>query len=747
MVVLTMFSGCTNFDLLVEECVASGRCGAGGVIDAGVPVLSGEPSALSFTLVSSEASTSQRLTIRNREGTADSLAFAFGGVNAADFRLANQCGTTLAAGQSCDLDVSFAPTVPAVGQREAVLEVRAATGSPLLIPLTGAVTQTLETVAALDFGDVATLTPMVLQLSVRNLSTKPVSVVPSVSAPFSIGVNQCSAVASMQTCLIDVRFDAPAAGEREATLLLALAGSAASQSVTLRARSVATGQLRIVPSTLFASPGVAVDRGQSIDLPIRLSNAGAQDIKSFDLRFSGASSWSLEFDAGCATIPVDAGCDGTLRFSPSAIGIYPMTLSVDAGPIGNAQLAGDGRGTGVSSLTMNVTTGGPGIWVNQSLDGGRCYGACTYELWTDPYDAGIVRFTAAQHPLLREAQWSSTSCDGSVCDVALDRDVIQLSVDLSPRQVAFVTNQQFTANHGGVTGADGLCNEAALSANLPGRFQAFIVNRDGGPSGRFTPGTVYATTDGGTWTLRTDAGVNLGTELGTAGGTTLVWTGLPVGASTCDDWSQACCGGGGASNTTLSPWTHQSYNCNNSARLLCLSTPWTPIPANAWVIVAAKTSGLAANFQGECDATKILGFKQVYPYVLTGTRPPCRSFELPDGGAGPTLSGPLYRANGEIVLSDAQELKNCTTTTAPPLQRSVYWAVEDGGLEPSATQVVRVGARWGSDTGTSSCSGFSTVSSGLSFGSGNLRRRDAAWFNLGTQNCSVASHIYCVGQR
>lgn len=750
MVAAAVFSSCTNFDLLVEECVAGGRCGTNSsVTDAGVPSLSAEPSSFSFTLVSSEASVSRRVTISNRDGTAESLAFSFGGVNAADFKLTNQCSTTLSAGQSCDVDVSFAPSVPALGPREAVLEVRASTGAPLLIQLSGTVTATLETVAVLDFGDVATTTFSIRQLTIRNLSTKPVSVVPSVSAPFSVGVNECSAVGGMQTCRIDLRFDAPAPGERESTLLLGLTGSASSQSVTLRARSVTPGQLLLTPTNPFSTPGVAVERGSMRSIPIRLSNTGSQDIKSFELSLSAPTSWNLQFDAGCTSLPVDGGCDGTLRFAPLTIGVFPMDLVVDAGAIGNARLAGDGRGTGFSNVALNVTTGGPGIWVNQSLDGGRCYGSCAYDVWTDPYDASVVRFTAREHLLLNQAQWSSGGgCDGSVCDVLLASDSVQLSVVIQPRPIAFISSQLTSASLGGIAGADALCAARAAAVGLPGEFAALLSNVDGGPGlSRFLAGATYSTTDGGTFVLRTDAGMNIGTELGTAPPPgDLVWTGFGGGA-TCTDWSQGCCGGGGASNVTVGPWTHTSFNCNNAARLLCLSNGTVrQIPTGAWTIVAVRTSGLGVNFQSECEGASILGLKDIRPFVARPPRPICRSFDLPDGGLGPAFSGPLYRADGEQVLDDARELQSCTTTV-PLLKAAVAWSIEAGALERSTVTVVRTGARWPSDTVGTACNNFTTTSTG-SFFTGDLRRRDIGWLSDSVNaGCNVTSHIYCVGRR
>jgi trimeric autotransporter adhesin len=61
---------------------------------------------------------------------------AITGTNAGDFAQTHTCGSSLAAGASCTINVTFKPT--AIGSRSAALSVTDnATGSPQHVPLSG----------------------------------------------------------------------------------------------------------------------------------------------------------------------------------------------------------------------------------------------------------------------------------------------------------------------------------------------------------------------------------------------------------------------------------------------------------------------------------------------------------------------------------------------------------------------------------------------------------------------------------
>jgi hypothetical protein len=60
----------------------------------------------------------------------------------------------------------------------------------------------------------------------------------------------------------------------------------------------------------------------------------------------------------------------------------------------------------------------------------------------------------------------------------------------------FVTSRTFQGDLGGLAGADAACQLAAMSANLPGIYQAWLSDGVASPVTRFTRGTNYRLVDG-----------------------------------------------------------------------------------------------------------------------------------------------------------------------------------------------------------------------------------------------------------
>jgi len=82
-------------------------------------------------------SPARKITVTNKGGTAMSITgIALAGINAGDFSLVKTCGTSLAAGASCSIGVSFKPS--ATGSRSAALTLSDdGGGSPQKVTLTG----------------------------------------------------------------------------------------------------------------------------------------------------------------------------------------------------------------------------------------------------------------------------------------------------------------------------------------------------------------------------------------------------------------------------------------------------------------------------------------------------------------------------------------------------------------------------------------------------------------------------------
>ena len=149
-----------------------------------------------------------------------------GGTNPGDFAQTNSCSSSLAAGASCAISVTFTP--PTTGSRSASLSViDNATGSPQTVSLTG--TGALGPLASLSpttlaFGVQAwatTSAPQIVTLS--NTGTSPLSIsgITINGGVYFLETDNCSGgVAAGSNCAINVAFQPWQTGPQTGTLIV-----------------------------------------------------------------------------------------------------------------------------------------------------------------------------------------------------------------------------------------------------------------------------------------------------------------------------------------------------------------------------------------------------------------------------------------------------------------------------------------------------------------------------------------------
>lgn len=157
---------------------------------------------------------------------------------------------------------------------------------------------------------------------------------------------------------------------------------------------------------------------------------------------------------------------------------------------------------------------------------------------------------------------------------------------------AFLSFSSFTANLGGLTGADAFCQASANVVGLPGTYLAWLADGTGSPASRFTESAtpyVMPTEEGGAivladnWADLTDGTLDATfsrNEFGqwvTAGDvfSNVSTSGELVSSdASCAGWTSTLMsdsGGRGAVNWTNATWTvNGSAPCNQVARLFCL---------------------------------------------------------------------------------------------------------------------------------------------------------------------------------
>jgi uncharacterized protein DUF4082/Big-like domain-containing protein/centrosomal CEP192-like protein/carboxypeptidase family protein/ASPM-SPD-2-Hydin domain-containing protein len=204
------------------------------------PSASLSPTSLAFgTQTLNTTSTARSITLRNGGNVSMSISsITITGTNGGDFARTTTCGTTLAAGASCTISVTFRPT--ATGDRTASVSVTDnAPGSPHTAPLTGAGTGVTVTPTSLTFASQTVGTTSTAQVvTVRNIGTATLTgIIISDTGTNAGDFNQTTTCgASLNagaSCTISVTFRPSARFSRTATLRISDSDPASPQQVAL----------------------------------------------------------------------------------------------------------------------------------------------------------------------------------------------------------------------------------------------------------------------------------------------------------------------------------------------------------------------------------------------------------------------------------------------------------------------------------------------------------------------------------
>ena len=211
--------------------------------------LSGTGTAIAFSPTSlgfgrvlvGTTSLPKSVTITNKSSVSVTFSgFALGGTNPADFRISsNGCGSTLAAGTSCVVGLTFHPTV--IGLRDATLNVSDnGGGSPQSLNIQGTGTIVSVSPSSLSFGTVTVGTISAARsVTVANQGTVSVSftgfsILGTGAGDFLIASNSCATtLAAGASCVVKIEFKPSATGAHSATLNISDNGGGSPQKVPL----------------------------------------------------------------------------------------------------------------------------------------------------------------------------------------------------------------------------------------------------------------------------------------------------------------------------------------------------------------------------------------------------------------------------------------------------------------------------------------------------------------------------------
>jgi len=309
----------------------------------------------------------QTLNFQNSGTGADTVSSVLiSGTNMNDFAVSSNGCSTVAAGASCAIAVTFTPT--GTGPRSATLTVtdnsNGTNGTAHTAALTGNAVATgapTVTVSPSTLSFTAS-TPQAVTITNAGaiavaMNTPNATITGSNASSFS-QTNDCgTTIAVGGSCTISVSF-APgsATGAQAATLNIADNVSGSPQTVALTGTASAVESLAPAALSFTEATSATTTAPQTVTL----TNSGTAMMSSIATSFTGAGAGSFtKTSAGTCTSTLAAGasCTFTLTFTPSANGQVTAAFSVTSNANNSAQtVALTGYGPGSSSVSMTLVT-------------------------------------------------------------------------------------------------------------------------------------------------------------------------------------------------------------------------------------------------------------------------------------------------------------------------------------------------------------------------------------------------------
>jgi hypothetical protein len=298
------------------------------------------------------------LTVTNTGGAPVTVAGIVSSAPA-EFAVASPGCTTLNAGATCTIGVTFKPA--AAGARTATITVTSnGVGSPQTINASGTGTAAggpgqLQLPGTVTFGTQAVGTPSAgNQVTLTNIGGTAVtvsSIVSSAPSEFAMTSPSCQTINAGASCVIVVVFTPAAAGARTATITVTSSGVGSPQSFNLNGTGTASvpGQLALPATIAFGDVVVGVT---SAPMSVTATNTGDTAVQVSSVASGNPSEFTIT-QSTCGNVNPGAGCSFSLTFKPGATGARTAAITVVSSGTGSPQTV-TASGTGVATAPTTV---------------------------------------------------------------------------------------------------------------------------------------------------------------------------------------------------------------------------------------------------------------------------------------------------------------------------------------------------------------------------------------------------------
>jgi hypothetical protein len=373
-------TGTRTADISVSDS-ASGTAQVVPLTGTGIaPAVTFVPTSLTFANQAVGTSSAPiALTLSNSgNATLTINSISIGGTNPSDFTQTNNCSSSLAAGTSCTINVTFTPT--ASGTRQANISVSDnASGSPQTVALTGSGTTPLVSFSATSItfpsqavGTTSASSGVTLfNTGNATLNISSITITGTDAGDFS-ETNTCApSVSAGSNCTITITFTPEAVGTRTASVSIADNAVPSPQTISLTGTATSGGPAAsISPSSLtFGSQNLTTTSSAQ---PITLTNSGGASLNLTSIVASG--DFAQTNNCG-TTLAAQASCTVQVTFSPTNNGTrqgYVTFTDNDPSTIQAVTLTGTGAtpSSTVSIVPMqSEATPGQSVQFTASISG------------------------------------------------------------------------------------------------------------------------------------------------------------------------------------------------------------------------------------------------------------------------------------------------------------------------------------------------------------------------------------------
>jgi hypothetical protein len=347
---------------------AAGSPHSVGLTGTGVtsaPAVSLSPTSLAFgNQTVGTTSTARALTLTNTgSATLTITSIALTGINSSDFAQTNTCGTSVSAGATCTISVTFRPM--AAGSRTASVSITDnATGSPHSVGLTGTGVSSAPAVSlsptSLAFGNQTVGTTSTARaVTLTNTGSATLTITSIALTGTNSGdfaqTNTCgTSVGAGAKCTISVTFKPTAAGSRTASVSTTDNATGSPHTISLAGTGVAAAAAVSLSPTSLAFGNQTVGT-TSTARAVTLTNTGSVTLTITSIALTGTNSGDFAQTNTCGTsVGAGAKCTITVTFKPTSTGSRTASVSITDSATGSphkVSLTGSGVAAG-RTLTM-----------------------------------------------------------------------------------------------------------------------------------------------------------------------------------------------------------------------------------------------------------------------------------------------------------------------------------------------------------------------------------------------------------